>query len=149
MIRPYKQPSNLKFFPFLILGVLAVAIIVVVLVTFIKPPYSFNTPEETWTSYIRSINEKNIGMYANVFFDKDTSPYQAVLDDQVLIDEMMAMQNVSTINFNYNTQLSYDWNSNRVVDAKIYYEIGDTPMSRDLRVIFRFLNGRWYIYLPD
>lgn len=149
MIRPYKKPSNLKFFPFLILGVLFVAILTVVIIGIIPKPYRFDTPEHTWESYIRAINNNEVEWYANVFFDRDTPTYQAVLDDEELIAEMMGMKNVDTLQFRYNTTISYDWRVTRIVEAKIYYEIDDVPLSRELTVVFRFVGERWYIYLPD
>ena len=148
-MKPYKKPSNLKFFPYLILGVLFTSILIVVLVGLPPKPYRFNTPENTWESYIRAINENEIEWYANVFFDRDTPTYQAVLDDEELIAEMLGMENVATMEFRYSTDIQYDWNVTRIAQAKIYYEIDDVPLSRELTVVFRFVEDRWYIYLPD
>ncbi|MDP2425517.1 MAG: hypothetical protein Q8M70_04085, partial [bacterium] len=111
--------------------------------------YSFDTPEKTWDAYLKAINENNIELYANIFYEKGTDPYNAVLEDEEMINEIKAMTKVVTLEFSYDTNFSVNWNVNRIANAKILFEVNGEAASRDISVIFRFIEGRWYIYIPE
>jgi hypothetical protein len=145
----YKKPSDLKYFPFVILGVLFISIVTVLLVGFLNPSYSFDTPEKTWDAYLKAINDNNIELYANIFYEKGSEPYNAILEDEEMFNEIKAMSRVVTLEFSYDTNFSVDWNVNRIANAKILFEVNGEAASRDISVIFRFIQGRWYIFIPE